>query len=205
MHICKHIVHHSCWCDDVPATRTMTAVMKVINRWTSTGTNWSSIMTTPIKTDIVIRKRRFSKEGRPFLAPVLTTMYAAFNYLLSSFLFLLSALALPQTQTDTIPTTLSAEDGLKVLQCTFSCPLQDNQGHGLILKMDGVGYDGVYSIFECMYVVSLTPLPSWRIEGANFLRYAAPNAFDEAKTCWYYKVQSALMYPPFLFFYKLAL
>ena len=134
--------------------------MKVINRWTSTGTNWSSIMTTPIKTDIVIRKRRFSKEGRPFLAPVLTAMYAAFNYLLSSFLFLLSALALPQTQTDTIPTTLSADDGLKVLQCTFSCPLQDNQGHGLILKMDGVGYDGVYSIFECMYVVSLTLLPS---------------------------------------------
>ncbi|EDR01449.1 uncharacterized protein LACBIDRAFT_310814 [Laccaria bicolor S238N-H82] len=94
-------------------------------------------------------------------------MYAAFNYLLFSFLFLLSALALPQPQIDTNPTTPSTEDGSKALTCAFSCPLQDNEGHGLILKMDGVGYNGVYSVFECIY--------------------AAPNAFDESKTCWYYK------------------
>lgn len=93
------------------------------------------------------------------MALALTTMYALPNYLLSSFLFLLSALALPQPQIDTNPTTPSTEVGSKALQCAFSCPLQDNEGHGLILKMDGVGYNGVYSIFECMYVTSLPLLP----------------------------------------------
>jgi hypothetical protein len=81
-------------------------------------------------------------------------MYARFNYLLSSSLFLLSVLALPQPQIDTNPT----EDGSKALQCAFSCPMQNNEGHGLILKMDGVGYNGAYSIFECMYVTSPPPL-----------------------------------------------
>ena len=102
------------------------------------------------------------------------------------------------TQIDTNPTTPSTKDGLKSRQCAFSCPLQDSEGHGLALKMDGLGYNEAYSIFKCMYMTSLPLLP-WRADGANFVRYSAPNSLDQAKACWYYTVQSTMITPPFCF------
>ena len=51
-----------------------------------------------------------------------------------------------------------------------------------------------------MHVREISPHFLGRADGGNFVSYAAPNAFDQAKACWFYKVQSTLITPPILFY-----
>ncbi|KIK06063.1 hypothetical protein K443DRAFT_90170 [Laccaria amethystina LaAM-08-1] len=52
-------------------------------------------------------------------------------------------------------------------KCVYSCPQRDGENRGLIAKVDALGYEQGYSIFECVY--------------------AAPEEYNNARTCWYYK------------------
>jgi hypothetical protein len=40
-------------------------------------------------------------------------------------------------------------------KCVYSCPQRDGENRGLIAKVDALGYEQGYSIFECVYVLLL--------------------------------------------------
>ncbi|EDR01529.1 ectomycorrhiza-regulated small secreted protein [Laccaria bicolor S238N-H82] len=57
-------------------------------------------------------------------------------------LFPLCCLAHPQESPPPVVTTTT---------CSYSCPPNDYSGFRLISKVDAIGYDSAYSIFECVY------------------------------------------------------
>jgi len=59
-------------------------------------------------------------------------------------LFPLCCLANPQEPPPPLVTTTT---------CSYSCPPNDYSGFRLISKVDAIGYDSAYSIFECVYVL----------------------------------------------------
>ncbi|EDR01530.1 uncharacterized protein LACBIDRAFT_310842 [Laccaria bicolor S238N-H82] len=52
-------------------------------------------------------------------------------------------------------------------KCAYSCPQRDGANRVLIAKVNALGYEQGYSIFECVY--------------------APPEAYDDARTCSYHK------------------
>ncbi|KIK06064.1 hypothetical protein K443DRAFT_308228 [Laccaria amethystina LaAM-08-1] len=75
-------------------------------------------------------------------------------------LFPLSCLAHPQEPPPPLVTTTTS---------SYSCPPNDYSGFRLISKVDAIGYDSAYSIFECVY----------RIEMLGVV--------ERVQTCSYYK------------------
>ena len=96
-------------------------------------------------------------------------------------LFPLCCLARPQESPPPVVTTTT---------CSYSCPPNDNSGFRLISKVDAIGYDSAYSIFECVYVLFGFFVDATGSFALNSRRYRDEmvGGVEKAQTCFYYKV-----------------